>query len=201
MLIWFHKPCSTGHVCELCSPTLTLFHLGTCDFAWHCLNYKPLLLSGYRLGSPVEDSFSKRICHSVVSSWTWGVWSQLSIVLSIWNCMGQGNLRESRGCRDFLLLLFRPMKSPPLHVPPGGGWSLPDKLLWVGWLGRLETQRIWAKSQKLGLWITTQMFSEQRSQREPYIKVPLFLWFSWIICLRRTPQVHPNSTFVAQLFI
>lgn len=111
---------------------------GACDFGWHYISHKLLLLSGYRLWSSVKNSFSKGICHSVVSSWIWGgVVKNRLLVLSIRNCRGEGNLRQPRGFWEFLLSLFGPLKSPPLHVPPGGGWNLSDKLAWVRWLGRL----------------------------------------------------------------
>lgn len=85
------------HVCEL-------FPLGACDFGWHYISHKLLLLSGYRLGSSVKNSFSKGICRSVVSSWIWGgAAMNCLLVLNIRNCMGEGNLRQPRGFWEFLL--------------------------------------------------------------------------------------------------
>lgn len=39
--------------------------------------------------------------------------------------------QAAQGILGVLLSLFGQLKSPSLHVPLGGGWSLSDKLVWV----------------------------------------------------------------------
>lgn len=97
----------------------TLLHLGTCDSGRYYISHKLFLSSGCRVESSIGNSFSKGICHSVLSSWILGV-----MISSVPWCLTSGiiwgvDLRQSSGCWGFLFFLCGQLKSPSLCITRG----------------------------------------------------------------------------------